>query len=383
MSTEAESPAEKTKGPGTNTGMAKLMDENFAKISENIKTLAQAVQSIRSDVNELKRKKPPQCPEDNDISGNNKKSRSQAEQPSTSGFAQHNVNGRTSPLSTSADREGAHVLSDDESDIDDLLDEESEENTVDEEEDDLLNDLEDFFKGQETTGPEVPERIAKITQRALRGEIDKEAEKKLKELRKKHKRPSNIDNMQIPTIEPFMWRQLRRGTRSTDFVQIKALESYNYILTPLIKALDLFKSQKDQKKAVEYVADAYKLIGLTVKTTNIARMEKVKKELHPDYKSLCDPKKTTATSLMGENMSEEIKKVKESSKNSPFESPFLGRKGGSKQPQKRFFKGASRNTTQNNNNFNNNRNNGHNYNNQKKPQNKGYNKQKQHFQNKK
>ena len=60
MSTEAESQAEKTNGPETNTGMAKLMDENFAKISENIKTWAQAVQSIRSDVNELKRNEPPQ-----------------------------------------------------------------------------------------------------------------------------------------------------------------------------------------------------------------------------------------------------------------------------------------------------------------------------------
>lgn len=61
-------------------------------------------------------------------------------------------------------------------------------------------------------------------------------------------------------------------------MQIKALENYSYILTPLIKALDLFKSKTEQEKAVEYISDAYKLIRLMVKATNNARMEKVKKE---------------------------------------------------------------------------------------------------------
>ena len=64
------------------------------------------------------------------------------------------------------------------------------------------------------------------------------------------------------------------------------------MLTPPIKALDLFKSKKDQQKAVKYVADAYKLIGSAVKATNIARMDKINKELHQDYKTLCEPKKT-------------------------------------------------------------------------------------------
>ena len=76
-----------------------------------------------------------------------------------------------------------------------------------------------------------------------------------------------------------MWRHLKAETRAGDFIQVKALENYSYILTPLIKALDLFKSKSDQDKAIEYVSDAYKLTGLMVKATNNARMEKVKKEL--------------------------------------------------------------------------------------------------------
>ena len=114
-----------------------------------------------------------------------------------------------------------------------------------------------------------------------------------------------------------------------------------------------------------------------VKDTNNAQMEKVKKELHPDYKSICQPNKMTATLLMGEKVSDEIKKVKESSKTSPFESPFLGKRGGTK-PHKRFFKGASHYLPHNDSN---NRNNS--YNNYKKNQNRGFYKKESSFQNKK
>ena len=68
-----------------------------------------------------------------------------------------------------------------------------------------------------------------------------------------------------------MLRPLKRETRVTDFIQIKVIENYNYIITPLIKALDFLKAKKEQEKAVEYIDDAYKLIGLSVKATNIAR----------------------------------------------------------------------------------------------------------------
>ena len=62
-------------------------------------------------------------------------------------------------------------------------------------------------------------------------------------------------------IEEFMWRQLKRETKTFDFVQKKSVENYNLVLAPIIKALELFKSKTDQSKAVEYVKDAYKIIG--------------------------------------------------------------------------------------------------------------------------
>ena len=120
-----------------------------------------------------------------------------------------------------------------------------------------------------------------MTEKALRGEITKKEEEKMQTLKVKHRSPANIANMQIPKIEPFMWRHLKAKTRAGDFLQVKAIENYSYILTPLIKTLDLLKSNSNQDKAMEYVSNSYKLTGLMVKATNNARME-VKKELYPE-----------------------------------------------------------------------------------------------------
>ena len=115
--------------------------------------------------------------------------------------------------------------------------------------------------------------------------------------------------MQIPRIEDFMWRQLKRETRTYDFIQQKALEGYNSILSLLVKALDLFKSKSQQDKAIEYGIDAYKVIDLTVKAISNARVEKIKRELHIDYRSIGKSENTSATCLSGEIVNEKIKKL--------------------------------------------------------------------------
>ena len=379
MSTEAAESHENTSSPGT--GIPKTVAESLSKMTESIKTLAVAIRTIRSDVHDLKRKAPQAEDVSTEETAHKKRLSDGGNEtaiPSTSG-SQCKQTARASPLipSTSKSHSKEGVISDDdEEDINEFLEEENNEDSSENEHFDMMADLEIFFEGQETTGPVVQERIARVTERALRGEITNKEDEKMQTLKEKHRRPANIANMQIPKIDPFMWRHLKAETRAGDFIQVKALENYSYILTPLIKALDLFKSNSDQDKAIEYVSDAYKFTGLMVKATNNARLEKVKKELHPDYKTICDAKKMTATLLLGDTTSEEIRKVKEGSRNTPFESPFLGRRGGPR-PQRRFFRGASRYPAH----YNTSRN--PSYNKYKRNQNWGFNKKKSNFQRKK
>lgn len=85
------------------------------------------------------------------------------------------------------------------------MEEENGEDISEDEQFDMLGNLENFFEGQADIRPKVQERIAKVTERALRGEITKKEEEKLQALKEKHRRPANIANMQIPKIEQFLW----------------------------------------------------------------------------------------------------------------------------------------------------------------------------------
>ena len=226
-------------------------------------------------MSQLKRKAP-SADNDSVQPSTSKQSRSESENNNGRSRTNLNLDQRQTKSSDTQTRDTASDESDGE-DNDAVMEEHNSEDDSNKEKDDTLDDLEKFFGGQDETGPEVTERIAKVTNKALRGEKTKEDDEKLQALKKKHKRPENIKNMQIPRIEDFMWRQLKRETRTYDFVQQKALEGYNSILSPLVKALDLFKSKSQQDKAIEYVTDAYKIIRLTVKATQRPIMPEWKK----------------------------------------------------------------------------------------------------------
>ena len=112
--------------------------------------------------------------------------------------------------------------------------------------------------------------------------------------------------MQVPKVDDLLWRQLKSETKTIDFIQQKATANYNLIMTPLLKALDLFKQKDQQKAAIGFVTDAYKMLGLTVKQTKHARRETIRKELQPQFRSICE-QETSPKHLFGENLAEAIK----------------------------------------------------------------------------
>lgn len=344
MSNEAaESQAndgEMEKGPGM--GIEKIMNENLSQVTRHIKTLAEAIREIRTDVSNLKRKGPNDDSEQPSASKRPKSTTNKVSDGLES--AGKKVASEASKANACSEEQQIELAdSSEDEDIDNFMQHESDEESNDSEEDDTLADLETFFQGQDECGPAVKARIAKVTNGALRGAKTKEDDEKLQALRKEHKRPENIENMQVPKIEDFLWRQLKRETRTYDFVQQKALESYNLILSPLVKALDLFKAKSGRKQAIKYVTEAYKIVGLTIKNTNNARIEKLKKELQPEYRSLCKPENTSATLLLGENVTDKIKKMKEGSKGpiTMSNSHFLAKRGGTRNFKK--SRGASQN----------------------------------------
>ena len=281
--------------------------------SADIRTLAEAVQSLQSEINVLKRR---------NLSDSDSPPAKKRNSPAVEIL-------ETTPRPSSP-RPGTSAQSDTDSrDSDDEL-----EQFFKPEETSSANsyaELEDYFQVEDETGEEVGEHIARITEKALRGGSSKKDEEKLQDLKQKHKRPMNINNLQVPKVEEMLWRQLSRSTKHSDFMQQVAVANYGQAMVPIIKALELMQSKKDPERMQTYMMDAFKTLSLLIKTTNTARLEKVKKELNPRYREVCQ-EGPSATKLLGDNFHETVKKLDQAKGNLTVQmaQPFLGRRGGDK-----------------------------------------------------
>ena len=302
----------------------------FSKTSKNMTVLAEAVKHLTSEVNSLKRKK-----EEQDHTS------SQSQPPTKRG----RVDSEPRPHSSAQSDNEAEVVSDvsvSDSDIDGFMDDEGEEEDKSTEQDNDYDDLEQYFEPVWGVGEEVGSRIAKITNKALMGKNEADEEKgeeekqtkndkdKLDKLKQKHLRPKNIEYLQVPDVDDILWRQLKRDVRQVDFQMKKANHNHSQALVPVIKAMEYMKT-KNYEKASEHIMDAFKMLCLTIKSNIAGRRERIKKELEPRFKALCN-QEATPNKLFRDNLQENIKKL-EGTKTSLTTSQknFLGKKGGNRQ----------------------------------------------------
>lgn len=291
------------------TELRKQMSE-FSNATQGMKTLAEAVTVMRNDIRELQKRKSDQ--ELNTSSAKKKKSDKQ-----TVDSSEANMNSE----------------SDSEPDIDGFFAQE-ESDTEDRDTGSFLEDLDQFFSEQKETGEELSEKLATITNRALRGS-DKRDVEKIKEFREKYKRPVNVDNLQVPAVEELVWRQIQSNTKNVDFLLQKVTGNYALALTPLLRALDLIRSKGSQEDVTNYLMDTFKILCLTFKATSTSRAERIRRDIQPQFKAICD-NEPSATKLFGDNLQEMVKKletnkVKLVNLANTAHKPFLSRRGGSKQ----------------------------------------------------
>ena len=310
----------------TNANKTTNRQSQADQTAQDIKTLAQAVQEIRNDMKALKRR---QENDDNTVSKKAKQTSSteqtDTEKPGPSSEDDKRPNRSPEDMLVSGDQNSDSEESEDD-DLDHFM--EAEKNGEEENDQDTLSDLEDFFEQDDGTGDDLSDRMAKITDKALRGKKSKKEDEKLKKLREKHKRPKNVENLQAPTVDNFAWRQMRREVKRVDYALKKGVLDCAQAITPLGKALELMQTNSYHEAAKSNVMDAFKILCLTVKTTNNKRLELIKKEMQPKYRELC-PEQLSATKLLGDNFQEAVKKLDGTKSNLTMSSMnFLGRRGG-------------------------------------------------------
>ncbi|XP_060589138.1 uncharacterized protein LOC132744443 [Ruditapes philippinarum] len=177
---------------------------------------------------------------------------------------------------------------------------------ISDDEEDFIQHLGEFFQEKSATGEKTSDTLAQAVNDGLRAAVNPE---KLKDLQTKYLRPNNIENLQVPAVDNILWRQLRRETRAMDVQLQRETTHLSSALVPIIRALDAFKKndKHNLQQAKEHVGDAFKMICLFINTTSQTRKEKIKKELLPKYRNICDSSKTTSTKLFGDDLKEEIK----------------------------------------------------------------------------
>ena len=193
-------------------------------------------------------------------------------------------------------------------------------------------DINDHFMDNEETGDDITPELAQLTNKVLRS---RPKEDKSKSLTTRHKRPKNVENLQIQKVNEQLWRQLKKDTKSFDFAMQRSQLSLCQALVPILKMMELFKGQHISQEIKELTGDTFKILAQAVVNSNDARKERIKRDLLPSYRPLC-ANQPSATKLFGDKIQEDISSLKESktnlTTNVPHKKPFLFRRGG---PQNR------------------------------------------------
>lgn len=247
---------------------------------------------------------------------------------------------QTSALAdVSSDVEDHSLDSEDESlSLDDLFKDNDSPDEKDESDDDLVGELDAFFEEQQETGQKVTSaKLATVANRSLKFPVDEE---KMKEIRKKYKRPENVEYLQTPTVDHFIWRQLPREVRNVDVQLQKAVGQMVHCLIPLVQAIEHMDSNKKLSRTVmkPLILDAFKMMAHSVACNNKARRDKIKSAVMPKFRNMIQQAKPSATLLFGDKIKEEIKVLNEKSTSitatSTNRQPFLRKRGGPSQYNK-------------------------------------------------
>ena len=82
----------------------------------------------------------------------------------------------------------------------------------------------------------------------------------VKKLREKFFRPSNVDNLQVSTVEPIIWRDISDKGKATDAAVQKDVSKFMPGLTATVQQLKLIDKNKDELKKIPLFKEIKKKI---------------------------------------------------------------------------------------------------------------------------
>ena len=177
-----------------------------------------------------------------------------------------------------------------------------------------MKDLKTFFKDRDESGPAIDVDIAKSINSGLRSLGQTEEVKKLKE---KYKKPSNVENLQVPKVDSVVWRNISDKGKAVDAVIQKIVAKFLPGMSAVIQQFALLhKHKKEIKKSPllkeirRLTTDAVLPLSHAVSASCQQRKDAIKPDLDTKFHVLCEPSQPmSATHLFGDNLNARLKEL--------------------------------------------------------------------------
>ena len=168
---------------------------------------------------------------------------------------------------------------------------------------------------EDEKGPDINVQLAGLVHKLLREA--KPNETKLNELKKQYIPPNNCEGLSETRVNANIWNNLGETARSNDPKLQKVQKYLVKGMTALVTVLD--KLIKDEAKSsndynISSLMDAVILLSNANTEVNLRRRERLKPELHPSYRHLCNPSNPITSQLFGDDLPKAVKDIAEANK---------------------------------------------------------------------
>jgi len=169
----------------------------------------------------------------------------------------------------------------------------------------------------ESTGPPLPEKLANVITQMLKTKM---AADTMKTTLANIKTPKNIPMLNVPLINAEIWANLSDFAHSRDKKLARTQKKLSKALalnaemvaelTQLRESLN-GSERKKVKTITAKALDAIQLGAAVNQDLNQQRRDRLRSEVQPTYKNLCNPPEEEAEKLFGKDLNERLKELKE------------------------------------------------------------------------
>ena len=142
-------------------------------------------------------------------------------------------------------------------------------------------------------------------------------ETKLNELKKQYIPPNNCEGLSETRVNTNIWNNLGETARS-NYMKLQEVQKYLVKgITAVVTVVDaLIKDESNSCKEdnIGTLMDAVILLANANTEGNLRRRERLKPELHPSYRHLCNPSNTITSQLFGDDLPKAVKDIAEANK---------------------------------------------------------------------